>query len=261
LEKAQDQYRNQCCPNLNLDGIGAGPDKGLDLEVLLQMLEEDFNLPAIFVDGGDRAGSQDKVVRQENQDLSCLRVLYFDPSQWKGASLDSLGTSEFDLFILEHMTVLRDPFVPKDFIERIVFHTGDEIDPLATPSAPEGIVSIGPIVNDDGPRRKMQLPGNLHISDLPIAQDRKLGEIPVVVQQQVQFDCPLGPSEMGPVKDAQAQVNGGRVETDQFVLESEFLVSGELASTPVQQLYKQMYRGGTEGRVLDTVRTGSGRGW
>ena len=34
LEGLQDQHGNQCGPHLNLDGIGAGSDKGLDLEVL-----------------------------------------------------------------------------------------------------------------------------------------------------------------------------------------------------------------------------------
>jgi hypothetical protein len=240
LEKLEDQHGNQCCPNLNLDGIGTGSDKGLDLEILLEMLEEDFNLPTILVDGGYRAGSQVKVVRQEDQDLSGARVLHLDPSQWIGAFLDGLGASEFDLFILEHMAVLRDSFVPKDFIQSIVFHPGDKIDSLATPSAPEGIVGIAPIVNNDGPGRKVQFPGDLHIRNLSLAQDGKLGKISIVVQEQVQFDRSLRPSEMGPVKDAQAQIDGGRIEADQFVLESEFLHSRKLASTSVEQLTKQM---------------------
>ena len=240
LEKAQDQHRNQCCPNLNLDGIRTGSDKGLDLEVLFQMFEEDFDLPAVFVDGSYRAGPQDKVVCQKDQDLSCLRDLHLNPPQREGASLDGLETSEFNLFILEYMAVLRYCFVPKDFVERIVFHAGDEIDPLATPSTPERIIGIGSIVNDDGSRGKMQLPGDRYISDLPIAQDRKLGKIPIVVQEHVQFDCPLGPSEMSPVKDAQAEVNGGRVEANQLVFESEFLRFRKLTSTSVQQLCKQM---------------------
>jgi hypothetical protein len=61
-----------------------------------------------------------------------------------------------------------------------------------------------------------------------------------MVQEQVQFDRPFGPSEMSPVKDAQAQVDGGRVETDQFVFKSEFLLSRKLASASVEQLNKQM---------------------
>ncbi len=240
LEKFKDQHGNQCCPNLNLDGIGASSDKGLDLKVLLQMLEEDFNLPTVFVNGRYGAGSQVEVVRQEDQDLSRIRVLHFDPSQRIGAFLDGLGTSEFNLFILKHMAVLRDSFVPEDFVQSIVFHAGDKIDPLATPSAPEGIVGIAPIVNDDGSGGKVQFPGDLHIRDLSLAQDGKLGKISIVIQEQVQFDRSLGPSEMGPVKDAQTEIDGGRIEADQLVLESKFLLSRNLASTSIKQLNKQM---------------------
>ena len=207
---------------MNLDGIGTGSDKGLDLKVLLQMLEEDFNLPTVFVNGRYGASSQVEVVRQEDQDLSRGRVLHFDPSQRIGAFLDGLGTSEFDLFILEHMAVLRDSFVPNDFIQSIVFHAGDKIDSLATPSAPEGIVGIAPIVNNDGSGGEVQASGHLHIRNLSLAQDGELGKVSVVVQKQVQFDRSLGPSEMSPVKDAQTQIDGGRIEADQLVLNRNF---------------------------------------
>ncbi len=49
LEEFEDQHGNQYCPNLNLNGIGTGPDKGLDLKVLLEGFEKDFNLSAIFI--------------------------------------------------------------------------------------------------------------------------------------------------------------------------------------------------------------------
>jgi len=204
------------------------------------MFKEDLYLPTILVDGGDRAGSQGKVVCQKDQDFSGFRDLDFDPPQRIGASLNGLGTSEFDLFILEYMTMLRYSFVPKNFVERIVFHAGDEINPLATPSTPESIVGIGSVVNDDGPGGEVQLASDLHIGDLPITQDGKLGKVPIMVQKQVQCDRALGPPEVGPVKDAQAEVNGGRVETNQFVFEPEFLLSRKLASTSVEQLHKQM---------------------
>ena len=46
LQKFQQQHGNQCCPNLGLDGVFAGADEGFDLQVLLQVLEKEFNLPA-----------------------------------------------------------------------------------------------------------------------------------------------------------------------------------------------------------------------
>jgi hypothetical protein len=181
-----------------------------------------------------------KLFGQKDQDLSSVRILHFDPSQRVGTFLDGLGATEFDLFVLEYMAVLRDPFVPDDFVDRVVFHAGDEIHSLATPSTPEGIVGTPSAVNDDGSRGEMQFAGDLHIRHLSLAQDGKLRKVTIVVQEQVQFDRPLGPSEMGPVKDTQTQIDGGRVETEQFVLESEFLHSRKLASTSVEQLNKQM---------------------
>jgi hypothetical protein len=203
------------------------------------MLEEDFNFPTVLVDGGDRAGSQGKVVCQKDQDLSGFRDLDLNPPQRVGTSFDGLGASEFDLFILEYMTVLGYSLVPNDFVERIVFHTGDEIDLLVTPSAPEGIVGIASIVHNDGSGGEVESSGDLHIRNLSLAQDGELGKVSIVVEEQVQFDCSLGPSEMGPVKDAQTEIDGGRIEADQLVLESEFLHARKLASTSVKQLTKQ----------------------
>ena len=53
LKEPKDQHGNQCCPNLNLYGIGTGSHEGLDLEVLLQRFKEDLHLPTVFVDGRD----------------------------------------------------------------------------------------------------------------------------------------------------------------------------------------------------------------
>jgi hypothetical protein len=86
----------------------------------------------------------------------------------------------------------------------------------------------------------MQTPGDLHIRDLSLAQDGEFWKVPVMVQEQVQFDRSLGPSEMGPVEDAQTQIDGGRIEANEFVLEPEFFLSRKLASTSVEQLTKQM---------------------
>ena len=54
LKKTQDQHRDQCCPNLDLNRISTGSDKGLDLKVLFQCFEKDLDLPALFVDGSNR---------------------------------------------------------------------------------------------------------------------------------------------------------------------------------------------------------------
>jgi hypothetical protein len=38
--------------------MSARADKGFDPEVLLDRFKEELNLPALFIDGGNRSGSQ-----------------------------------------------------------------------------------------------------------------------------------------------------------------------------------------------------------
>jgi hypothetical protein len=40
LQLLEEQHRDQRGPDLHLEGIGAGPHEGLDLQVLFQRLEE-----------------------------------------------------------------------------------------------------------------------------------------------------------------------------------------------------------------------------
>ena len=236
LKKPQDQHRDQCCPNLNSNSIGAGPHKGLDLEVLFQSSEEDLDLPPVFVDGSNRGRSQLQVIGQEDQDLLRPRVIDLDASERIRTSLDSMRPFQFDHFIFEDVTVLREFSLSNHFVQSIVFHAGYKIDLLRAPSAPEGIVGIAPIIDDNRSRSEIQLLGNLHIRDLPFGDPSELGKIPIVIQKQMEFDCPFGPSEPGPVKDAQAKIDRGRVEADQFVLKPKLLSPSDLHPTAFEQL-------------------------
>lgn len=57
LQVAQQEHRNQGCPDLGLHGIGRGAHERLDLQVLFEGFEEQFNLLPLFVDGGNCTGS------------------------------------------------------------------------------------------------------------------------------------------------------------------------------------------------------------
>ena len=88
LEETENQHRNQCCPNLDLDGIGTGPHKGLDLKVLFQGFKEDLNLPTLFVDGRNGGRTQFQIVGQEHEHFLSLMVIDFDPSKRMRAFFD-----------------------------------------------------------------------------------------------------------------------------------------------------------------------------
>jgi hypothetical protein len=176
------------------------------------------------------------VIGQKDQDLLRLRGIDLDASERIRAFLDSMRSSQFDHFICEDVTVLRSFPLSNHFVQSVVLHAGDKIDRLRAPSAPEGIVGIAPVIDDNGSRSEMQLLGNLHIRDLPFSDPGKLRKIPIMIQKQMEFDRPFGPSEPGPVKDAQAQIDRGRVEADQFVLKPKLLSPSKLHPTAFEQL-------------------------
>jgi hypothetical protein len=65
----QDVNRD-CDPDLGIDGVLAGAEKGLDAQVLFDSFEEQFHLPALFVDLCDGERGKGKVVGQKLQPLA-----------------------------------------------------------------------------------------------------------------------------------------------------------------------------------------------
>ena len=49
MQVFQEQQGNQGCPNLNTQGILAGTDEGLDLQMLLECFEKDLDLPSVLI--------------------------------------------------------------------------------------------------------------------------------------------------------------------------------------------------------------------
>ena len=59
------QIVDQSDPDLRSDGVFAGSEEALDLEILLDPLEKEFDLPAALVDGGDRRSRQREIIGNE----------------------------------------------------------------------------------------------------------------------------------------------------------------------------------------------------
>src|SRR5207248_377534 len=120
LEEAQEQHGNQRGPDLSLEGVGTGADKGLDLEVLLDGLKEEFHLPSVFVDGGDRRGREPEVIGQEGQlpvpagivDLDSAKIGFY--------------AVETDDLILKDVATLENWSMLHDLVDGVVLHPTDE---------------------------------------------------------------------------------------------------------------------------------------
>ncbi len=107
LQIAQEEHGNQRGPDLGLHGMSRGPDKGLDLQVLFQGFKEQFNLPAILVDGGNRARSQVVMISEEHQDVAGIFPNGFNAPEPVRALLLGPGTGQPDGLIFENAPRLR----------------------------------------------------------------------------------------------------------------------------------------------------------
>jgi len=91
-----------CAPDLGLHSVLACAQKVLDAQVLFDPLEEEFDLPAVFVQGCDGGGRQTGVVGQKDQSLACGGVGKPNTPNVFGIVLDGIKALERNTLIGNH---------------------------------------------------------------------------------------------------------------------------------------------------------------
>jgi hypothetical protein len=86
-------------PDLHLHCVLARAQKALDAQMLFDPLEEQLDLPAIFIQGGNAQRRQACVVGQEYQGLARFGILQTDATQMLGVVLGDVKAIERDSLI------------------------------------------------------------------------------------------------------------------------------------------------------------------
>ncbi len=111
-----------------------------------------------------------------------------------------------------------------NFISCIVLESGDEEDAGVSPLEEEFKVTISPVYSDDAASGKLETTSGDYIGSLTISDYGKVWQIAIVVKQQVELNGALGLAEVCPGKQAEAEVDGSRIKTEQLVLEAKLLL-------------------------------------
>jgi hypothetical protein len=83
----------------------------------------------------------------------------------------------------------------------------------------------------------MQHMSHLDIRDLPLGDMGKTGQIPIMIEHQMQLHRPLGPAKPGPVEYLDTQIDDRRIQAHQLILESELpLPPHGLKTTTLQKV-------------------------
>lgn len=217
-----DQYvARHSAPDLRLDRVLAVAQEFLDSEVLLDPLEEHFDLPAILVKRGNRQGRERKVVGQKDQRFACQGVFEPDPSQLLWIVSRGKKSGEHHRLIADEAawplgSPRIDPVHPG-----IGFGSGDK--ERATPMHRKQTSKVEVAAVHDIERTRFHRHDVEHVDvvHLAVADVNESQDASSKIEQCMHLNRCFGLSKADPVEQTQAQVDRGGVQCIDCVLELE----------------------------------------
>ena len=206
-------------PDLRAHRVGVGAVKRLDPQVLLDPLEEKFDLPAVLVDRGHGQRGQLEMVGDEGQRFSGFRVHVADAPEPFGIVCFALGALEpYDLVAPKTgCTIHR--VGHGDVKAHVAFGPQNEKGVVAVDAVKATEIDVSPIHYIDAARLESDHIEDVHVVDLPVRDADEHRDGSVQVDHRMQLDGRLGSSKLGPRKERQTKVDGRRVQSVNHLLD------------------------------------------
>jgi len=215
-------------PDLRLDRILRRPEKSFDPQMLLDPLEEQFDLPAILVKRADRHGRQGHLVGEKDERLAGFGVVETHPAQLGGVILPCVEAVQRNALIAND----AGGSVRRHRIDAMPLHVGfgtrDEESPGQMQRMQAGKIDVAAIHHVDGPGLQFQQIERMHVVQLAIGDMDKAGNAALQVEQRMHLHRRLSGAKVRPRKHRKAQVDGGRVECIDCVGQIEPQVLAEI---------------------------------
>ena len=220
LDPGQQQIGTHGNPDLRQHRISGGAEKGLYLEVLLDALEEQLDLPPRLVDVSDGLCRQTEVVGQKDVMLTGFGIAVTNAAQWNRTRAGFCARYENRL-VTGQTAALADIPPRDDAVSRVALLPDDEENPLVIQGIKPGEVGVCTIHDDDAVSWQCQGTANSDIVGLAIGDSDKTGKQTIMIEPDMEFDGAFGTAEFCPGKYRQAQVDGRRVDGVELVLEAK----------------------------------------
>lgn len=198
----QDEDGNQCCPDLDHEGILGCSHKGFYLQVLLEHLKEYLDLPAVFVDGCHCGSAKSEMIGDKGDDLLGFLIPEIDSSEGMRTLLPGIVSVQFDQLIVEDVPVMWNRSLLDNTVISIPLLPGDEVYPLIGPPGEHLIINISPVNDNYGAGRKRESVCDLHLMDIAFCDIGKDREVAFMIQKEMELDRSLGLPVFRPVKEA-----------------------------------------------------------
>jgi hypothetical protein len=101
---------------------------------------------------------------------------------------------------------------------------------LIGPLGKELVIDEGSIHDHDASLGKIQGAGHCQLVLPAFANRSEHRQVTIVIEQKMEFNGSFGLTKFGPVKETQTQIDHRRVETEEFILETEAFSGSKTAS-------------------------------
>ncbi len=214
-------------PDLRLHSIDRVAKEMLDGQVLLEPLEEQLDLPAVFVDCGNRQCWPVVKVGEKYQMLASLWIPKRHAAQPLGIAELGLRRGQQDRLIGPQPGLRVDLSGGNPCRAQIVLGANDKADLLTVQGKEPLEIQVTPIDHQNRASRQADGIEQAHIVHLASGNADEHRDGAAQVHDHMRFDSGLGLSKMRPWKQRQTQIDGGRVHCEDrpFEPQAEILVS------------------------------------
>ncbi len=187
-------------PDLGLDGVLAGAEEGFDAEMLLDPLEEEFDLPALLVDLRDGQRGQREVVGEELESLAGYWVAIADAAQRVRVGRSRGKRGQDDRLIRTYPCALVGRMRIPALQQNVLFRPRDEergaereaIEPLE--------IEVAAVHDIVGSGLDLDPVEGMDIVQFSVGNMQKSRDIAVKIEQRVQFDAAFFPCGIWPME-------------------------------------------------------------
>lgn len=219
LDNGNQNVSRHGAPDLRLDGVLAVAQELLDSQVLLDPFEEQFDLPAIFVQGCNRQWRQHKVVGQKDKSLASFRVFESYASQVFWVMLRGVKPVEQYRLIANKSRRSVDWFGINSSSVHVDFGSSDKESARLMHRVKSGEIQVASIHHVERSSFDWHEVQNIDFVHLSVADVDKRWDCAAQVQQRVQLDSALRFAKRSPVEQSQTKIDRRRVQRVDRVLQ------------------------------------------
>ena len=218
-------------PDLSLHGVLGCPIERLDPKVLLDPSEEQFDLPAEFIKQRDGQRGQSEVIRQECQVAIVIPVVVPNAAESFGESFVGIEAGQDDCLITRQVHGFIHRTREKSVTSQVRLGPNDKERLALVKSKETPVIEITAVEDIKAARLRNEIVQNPHVVRFPICNLDKRRDRASQIEKRMELDGAFALAEYGPRKERQTQVDRGRIEGIDGVLQFEAQIFVGIKST------------------------------